>query len=107
MTRFAAPIFAAPIFAALVILSGGFVAVAQVGAESHGDLSGRDDAGSADPVPTPESMAFRCWPEVRDRIEPSALLLGPLMVYRHTIIQRLARSRSSSAGSVEDTTVLP
>lgn len=67
---------AASLFAALVILSVGFVAVAQVGAESHDDLSGRDDARSADPVPTPESWAFRCWPEVRDRIAPSVLLLG-------------------------------
>ena len=76
MPRLAAPVFGAPILAALVILSVGFVAVGQVGAESREDLWGRDDVRSADPVPTPESWAFRCWPEVSDRIEPSVLLLG-------------------------------
>ncbi len=66
----------APAFAAIVILSLAFVTIAEVGAESHDDLSRVVGTRSEDPVPLPESLAFRCWPDVHDQIEPSAILLG-------------------------------
>lgn len=58
----------------MVVLSQ--VAVAHVRGASRDLAHGGIGAPSDDPVPTPETLAFRCWPEVREHIEPEVLLLG-------------------------------